>query len=153
MWTILPNLLLGDREDAGDLRRLRAAGVTHVLNCAKELPCRFPGEFIYLRLDLTDPDPALVRQIDRACDFIDTGRRGGTVLVHCTAAVSRSPAVVLAYLCHTGMTLVEAAEHVSRVVLTGVDESFLGQLARRFQAATAAADIQRLSLTLLGRTE
>jgi hypothetical protein len=41
MWTIFDNLFLGNREDACDRQRLREAGITHILNCAEELPCYF----------------------------------------------------------------------------------------------------------------
>ena len=41
MWEILPNLYLGDRADAQNLARLRERGVTHIVNCSRELPCPF----------------------------------------------------------------------------------------------------------------
>jgi predicted protein tyrosine phosphatase len=79
--------LLGDRDDARDLRLLTDRGLTH----AEEEACHFPDKSRYLHLRLKHPDEAFERLIPRACDFIDEGRTAGGVLVHCSAGVSRSP--------------------------------------------------------------
>ena len=63
MWEILPDLFLGDRGDARDRNRLRRHGITHIVNCSKELPCHFEGEFEYLWLRMDDPDPAFAEKI------------------------------------------------------------------------------------------
>ena len=152
MWPIIPGLFLGDREDARDEARLLREGITHVVNCAGELPCYFDGRFVYLWLKLKDPDDSFAAEIPRFCEFIDDGRRAGNVLVHCTAGVSRSPAVVLAYLCHLGEPLEKAAEQLSQAVQTGIDEVFLRQLAKYTGIETTVSDLNRLSLKLLGRS-
>src|SRR5262245_19345041 len=100
MWQILPELWLGDRGDAQDRERLRRRGITRVVNCSRELPCYFEGDLTYLWLKMEDPDPRFVAKVPRFVAFIDEGRRLGKVMVHCTGAVSRSPAVILAYLWH-----------------------------------------------------
>src|SRR4051794_35762467 len=102
MWQVMPSLFLGDLQDARDRQALHHERITHILNCAAELPCYFAGEFTYLSLTLRDPDARLESQIVKACEFIDKGRRNGNVLVHCIRAGSRSPAVVLSHLCHVG---------------------------------------------------
>src|SRR5262245_47765703 len=129
MIRILDGLYLGNREAARDLRRLKEAGITHVVNCADELPNYHDEHFVYLALRLHDPDPELCRHLPRACGFIDQARERGRVLVHCFAAVSRSPTVVLAYLCHLGDSLEQAARRLGRVAWTDPDLLHLRLLA------------------------
>src|SRR5438876_525792 len=130
MWEILPDLFLGDRGDACDRDRLRKRAITHIVNCSRELPCPFEGDFEYLWLKMEDPDPTFGTKIPVFCAFIDAGRIQGKVMVHCTGGVSRSPAVLLAYLCHLDGSLEQAATRLSRAVQTGIDEDFFYPLAR-----------------------
>jgi hypothetical protein len=153
MIQIVEGLFLGNRESACDRARLEQAGVTHILNCAHELPCYHEGAFTYLALRLHDPDPSLHTRLAQACAFIDAGRRQGKVLVHCVAAISRSPTVVLAYLCHLGEPLLEAARRLARIIHTGPDPIFLHQLACHFGAPCDEDELERLELILLGREE
>ena len=150
MWKIITGLFLGDREDACDLKQLRQEKITHIVNCAHELPCYFPEEFVYLWSRMKDPDLTFASQIPHACEFINKGRAQGQVLVHCTAAVSRSPAVILAYLCYQGTTLDQAAQQLSSIVLTGIDEIFLRQLVEYIGTRLSAHDLQHLAFKLLG---
>ena len=151
MWQVLPHLYLGDREDSRDRPGLARHGVTHVVNCAAELPCCFPAELHYLALGLRDPDPQFTARTRPAMAFIDEGRAAGGVLVHCTAGVSRSAAVMLAYLCHLGRPLHAACAELSRAVLTGVDESFLSQIAAAGGVELSRGQLKALSLVLAGR--
>jgi hypothetical protein len=48
VWEILSDLFDGDRGDARGCDRLRRHGITHLVNCSKELPCYFEGESKYL---------------------------------------------------------------------------------------------------------
>ena len=150
MWEILPDLFLGDRGDAGDRDRLRRRGITHIVNCSKELPCHFEGDFKYLWLRMEDPDPAFGEKLPVFCEFIDAGREKGKVMVHCTGGVSRSPAVILAYLCHIEGSLVQAIDRLSRAVQSGIDEDFFYPLARFHDGAFGAAEIKTWQRKLLG---
>jgi hypothetical protein len=105
MWRIVRNLYLGDEQDARNAFVLEQFGITHILNCAAEVPCVFRGRFRYRHLDLSDPDPAFIDHIPDLCRFIRAGRRRGAVLVHCRMGISRSPAAILAYLCSLGLSL------------------------------------------------
>jgi hypothetical protein len=151
VWQILPDLFLGDRGDASDRDRLRRRGITHIVNCSKELPCQFEGEFRYLWLRMEDPDPAFADKIAAFCEFMDAGRAKGKVLVHCTGGVSRSPAVILAYLCHLKGSLEGAVSHLSRGVQTGIDEDFFPPLAQFHGGKLSAAEIKEFQQRLLGR--
>lgn len=153
MWQIRPNLHLGDRDDARDLPRLRHRNITHVLNSAEEEPCHHPAHLHYLHLKMKDPDPRFEHLITPACDFIDAALRQPTgVLVHCSAGVSRSAAIVLSYLtCRTpDTTLAAAARELSARVLTNPDELFLTHLARHLRAPTDKPSLAHLTELLLG---
>jgi protein-tyrosine phosphatase len=152
VWEILPNLFLGDRDDAYDREQLRRRGITHIVNCSKELSCKFDGEFVYLWLRMEDPDPTFASRIPQFVAFIDEGRAIGKVLVHCTGGVSRSPAVILAYLCRLEGDLQRAADRLSRIVQTGIDMAFLRQIAQTYGAVMTAAEIEALEFKLLGRS-
>jgi hypothetical protein len=151
VWEILPDLFLGDRGDACDRRLLCQRGITHIINCSKELPCHFEGEFVYLWLRMDDPDPRFAAMMPEFCTFLDQGRRAGKVMVHCTGGVSRSPAVVLAYLAQLEGSLERAAERLSRAVQTGIDDDFLHQLARTRGVRLSPAELEAIQQTLLGR--
>jgi hypothetical protein len=152
MIRILDGLYLGHREDARDLAGLTRAGITHVVNCAHELPNYHEGSFDYLALGLHDPDPRMIHCFDRAWAFIDLARRAnGGVLVHCFAAVSRSPAIVLSYLCHLGDPLEEAAARLGALVWTDPDLLFLRQLMDRLGEGYTEERLLRVSLALAGR--
>ncbi|MBI3271071.1 MAG: dual specificity protein phosphatase family protein [Planctomycetes bacterium] len=110
MRRILKGLYVGNAGDAQDYRGLQRRRVTHILNCAIEVPCFFRGDFTYLELGLTDPDPNFADAIPDICAFIKVGRREGGVLVHCSAGMNRGPSAVLAYLCHRGRRLVDALD-------------------------------------------
>ncbi|WP_425395514.1 dual specificity protein phosphatase family protein [Aeoliella sp.] len=133
MWKVADGLFLGTIEDAEDVTSLRSLGVSYVVNCAKELPSSHENELIYLRLNLKDPDSGLMECLDAACEFIDNGRRSGGVLVFCQGAISRSPSVVLGYLCHGGSKLEEAVRELATVCQTRPNGVFLDQVAMHFE--------------------
>lgn len=47
-----PHICIGSGEDARNLGRLKEVGVTHVLNCARQLSSAHPKDFIHARLEL-----------------------------------------------------------------------------------------------------
>ncbi|KAJ6535929.1 protein-tyrosine phosphatase-like protein [Mycena vulgaris] len=74
--------------------------ITHILSIGSNPPTQLSG-VTYHRLALSDdPDSSLDKVISRANDIIASVRDmpTGRILVHCSAAVSRSPTVVAAYL-------------------------------------------------------
>jgi protein-tyrosine phosphatase len=152
MLAIIDRLYLGNREMAKDNRRLRENGVTHIVNCAEELPNYHPREFKYLSLKLKDPDPGLATALGDAIRFIDEGRAGGGALVHCFAGVSRSPAVILAYLCHHHAEPLEsAARRLAHVIWTNPDLLFLSQVAAYFGQPITPEEAEAISRILTGR--
>ncbi|MPC69208.1 Dual specificity protein phosphatase 14 [Portunus trituberculatus] len=90
-------------------------GVTCVVNATTELPnAPLQGVRVVAVRVADDPSADLASHLAAAADTIHQELcGGGRVLVHCVAGVSRSPALVLAYLVrHGGMTLREAFLHV-----------------------------------------
>lgn len=151
MIEIVEKLYLGNRQHAEDHGALVATGITHIVNCADELPNYHEGRFVYHAMRMADPDPDFHQRIGPACAFIDEGRASGKVLVHCFAAVSRSPSTILAYLLHRGDTLEEAARRLAAVVWTCPAKTFLEQLARFRAQEQETHDFEGLSDILCGR--
>jgi hypothetical protein len=100
---ISDTIVIGARDDVADGRLLQKLGVTHVLNCAVQLPNPHDGSkkhrFVYLKLPLVDDEKQdLSAFVQPACDFIRRAEEvRGRVLVHCIAGASRSVALVLIY--------------------------------------------------------
>ncbi len=144
MWRIVRNLYLGDAKDARDLPLLEGMGITHILNCAIEVPCWHRGRFRYRHLKMYDPDPEFTSHIPAICKFIHRGRRSGAVLVHCKGGLSRSPSAILAYLCWRKKTLDEAIELLQRRVgeaeLFLPAPDFLEQIELYFESAEGDAE-------------
>jgi hypothetical protein len=154
MIEIVEGLYLGNRESARDRRRLRQAGITHIINCAEELPNYHQDDFTYLALGLRDPDSRMHEHFAAVCTFIDDARqKQGKVLVHCYAAISRSPAIVMTYLCHLGNTMEAAAQKLGDIVWTDPDWTFLEQLAGHRGDTIDDERLMRLSLLLQGRRD
>ncbi len=129
MWQVLDGLFPGTNVDATDQRALKENSITHLLNCAVELPNEVDLLQI-LRLDMKDPDERMSDWFEETIRFIDEARpQGGGVLVYCQGAISRSPSIVLSYLCSAGMSLLEASKHLSTICPTRPNRTFLDQLA------------------------
>ena len=120
---ILPGLWLGPApvneegeayDDSNHLADLKAAGVTHVVNCTPAVP--FPtaeqlglgGDVGQCRVGVKDEDAEPIEDyFEEATAFMQEAiEGGGTVYVHCETGKSRSVTIVLAYrVKHCGETL------------------------------------------------
>lgn len=102
---VAPSLFVGDEHAAANVSGLRAAGVTHVLNCSS-LPNPLDGDPAapahYLSLGLLDNTsdlPRMQEALGTGVEFISQAiSSGGVVLVHCHRGVSRSATLAIAYL-------------------------------------------------------
>ncbi|KIM46368.1 hypothetical protein M413DRAFT_65079 [Hebeloma cylindrosporum] len=95
-------LFLGNIMAARSTRSLTENRITHILSvCSDPIPAEVPvGGIYHKRISVEDVDYAdLLIHLPSACHFIDQAlRSGGVVLVHCVQGISRSAAVVAAYL-------------------------------------------------------
>lgn len=109
---ILPGLYVGPFQPSWKRETLDHLGITHILCIAETreahiLKPKFPADFVYLIQDIRDADDQnLIRIFPQACSFIEGAlAHGGRVLVHCGDGISRSPAIVTAYvMIKTGLT-------------------------------------------------
>ncbi|CAN7993662.1 unnamed protein product [Ixodes hexagonus] len=94
-------LFLGGRDAAEDRSTVEALGITHILT-ADIFPLELEHnqrslQFLFLQVD-DRPEEDLLSHFEKACRFIDQGCRNGGCLVHCYFGVSRSAALVIAYI-------------------------------------------------------
>ncbi|KER21884.1 hypothetical protein T265_09889 [Opisthorchis viverrini] len=125
----------GNARDAQNNDLLSHLGITHIINVSVTVAPPFTNNqlYRYLILPVVDTDEQNLRpSIDRAVDFIyEAEKSNGIVLVHCVAGVSRSVAIVMAYLMHKyrNFTVLRALDFIqSRRPIAGPNLHFMGQL-------------------------
>ena len=93
-------LFVGSVGAAYNFERLKAAGITHIINVTNTLENKYPDHFTYLRIGLEDdPDTDISSHFSIAQTFIESVRgQQGKCLVHCYQGISRSVTIVSAYL-------------------------------------------------------
>ncbi|KAF3708294.1 Dual specificity protein phosphatase 13 isoform B [Channa argus] len=132
------NLYIGDEAVARDKTQLSSLGVTHILNAAAGQHRINTGQQFYEDLEVEyygveaadHPEFNLQPFFRPAAQFMDMAlKKNGKVFVHCAMGVSRSGALVLAYLmiCQ-GLSLVEAIIAVRLNRDIGPNSGFLEQL-------------------------
>ena len=95
---IIDNIYLGDFRTADDINILKEYNITHIINCAFNLPNRFPNEITYKRLDLRDePNQPIIEKLEEAYEFIKENK-DKNIFVHCVFGKSRSSSVVIFYI-------------------------------------------------------
>jgi len=99
-------LYMGGMQAAMNKKALLQEGITHVVNCAKNIKRvwtkfkEWTKTFTYLSMDMDDDSVCQIREhVYNALPFIDAAiQEGGKVFVHCAQGVSRSGTIVVAYL-------------------------------------------------------
>jgi len=130
---VIPDLLyLGPVSATSNTGFLSREGITQILSIGKSPAAQIEGTS-YLRLGLTDEEESDITEVvQRACEFIDAAAVSGDekVLVHCSAAISRSPTIVAAYLMkRRGMTLRESLQALVKArSVVSPNPGFLRQL-------------------------
>ncbi|XP_026164701.1 dual specificity protein phosphatase 13B isoform X2 [Mastacembelus armatus] len=135
---VWPNLYIGDESVARDKTTLSSLGITHILNAAAGRHRINTGQQFYSDLEVEyqgveaadHPEFNLRPFFSSAAQFIDSAlKKNGKVFVHCAMGVSRSGALVLAYLMISqGLSLVEAITAVRLNRDIGPNSGFLEQL-------------------------
>ena len=97
---VIDGIYIGSQDSANNLSELNECKITHVLNVAEEVKNAFPEQYKYLNIELLDLPQANIRQVfSHTNEFIKQAIADhGRVLIHCNAGISRSSAIVLAYL-------------------------------------------------------
>ncbi|ETW06118.1 hypothetical protein H310_03710 [Aphanomyces invadans] len=109
---VMDYVFLGGRQQAKNRELLESLGITHILNVTPTrkvdpvagVPNFFEKDnaFTYRRCALFDNQGEdILTSLDGCIAFIDQAKFHGRILVHCKAGVSRSAAIVLAYLMKT----------------------------------------------------
>jgi dual specificity MAP kinase phosphatase len=108
---ITKNLYLGSQYNRVGLRKLRALGITAIINMRMHSvysEAQYEG-FHYLHLPTPDNTPPDLEVLKEGANFADKEiKAGGKVYVHCRQGLGRGPTMAAAYLLKTGLTLEDA---------------------------------------------
>lgn len=135
---ITEGLYIGSMKAAINLKALEDCKITHIINCAKELPKLWPkfqqysNLFKYLNLEMEDTRiQRLEESIIKSYNFIKKSHdEGGNVLIHCVQGVSRSCSIVIAFLMKNhNLKFIQALELIKKVrPICNPNENFEKQL-------------------------
>ncbi|KAG0216483.1 protein-tyrosine phosphatase-like protein [Mortierella sp. GBAus27b] len=132
MQEIVPGLYLGGASPAQNRELLARKGVTHILRVTDAFVWEYTDDFTYKVIAVPDLDETnLLKFFPDTFEYInDAITRGGKVLVHCSAGVSRSVTIVCAYLMKTqNMTAETALDHVQSIrFVAEPNDGFVKQL-------------------------
>lgn len=94
---IIPGLYLSSQDPVVCCDILKKNKIGHILSIGIDICAKFDN-IQYYKCDLLDlPESDILSSIKKCIDIIDANRKEN-ILVHCNAGVSRSPAIVIAYL-------------------------------------------------------
>ena len=97
---VIGGLFIGDHVAADNKYILSRNNITHILTIGNGLYPKHPQKFTYKWIAELDTPTANLKQHFAVCHkFIgDVAEKGGRVLVHCYAGISRSATIVISYL-------------------------------------------------------
>jgi protein-tyrosine phosphatase len=115
---ITANLFLGSQYSLVGLKKLKALGVTAIVNM-REHPIfresQYEG-FHYLHLPTVDNTAPALQTLIGGAAFVDQKiQAGGKVYIHCRQGLGRGPTMCIAYLISTGLTYDDAFGLVKKV--------------------------------------
>ena len=126
---IIPNkLYIGNNESAKNLEILKKHQITSILICGYFLSEFFPGQFIYKTLEIQDNEyEIIINSLIKGIEFIE---KNETILVHCRQGISRSSAIVIAYIMYKEKKSYDEAENFVRTKKSDINpnENFVKQL-------------------------
>jgi atypical dual specificity phosphatase len=91
-----PYLYIGPRT-AATSSFITSNSITHVLSIGST-PVSIEPSVTYHRISLSDDPSSSIENVSDEADTVIDAAKSGKILVHCSAAVSRSPTIVTAYL-------------------------------------------------------
>ncbi|KAI1302381.1 Serine/threonine/tyrosine-interacting protein [Halotydeus destructor] len=139
MQQIVPGIYLGPYASAMRTQKenLKAQAITHIICIRSNIEAHlirenFPGEFQYLSLDIADlPTQSIIPYFPKVKEFVDNCLiNKGKVLFHGMAGISRSAALLAAYLMETtGCSSTDALKFIQKKrFCTFPNEGFRRQL-------------------------
>ncbi len=116
---ITADLFLGGQYNLVGLRKLKALGITAIVNMRETsiyTEAQYEG-FRYLHLPTVDNTPPTKDDLIRGADFVDHEIRvnKGKVYIHCRQGLGRGPSMAIAYLLKLGTTYDDAFALVLKV--------------------------------------
>ena len=105
------HLLLGSQYNLLGLQKLKALGVTAIVNMRVHNTYDDAAHegIKYLHLPTVDNTPPPLDVLIKGADFMDKQiKNGGIVYVHCRQGLGRGPTMAMAYLIKTGLTFADA---------------------------------------------
>ena len=115
---ITAHLFLGSQYNLLGLKKLKALGVTAIVNMRihNDYSDAAHEGIKYLHLPTVDNTPPPLDILMKGADFIDNEiKNGGSVYVHCRQGLGRGPTMAIAYLIKTGLTYADAYAMIKRV--------------------------------------
>jgi protein-tyrosine phosphatase len=115
---ITAHLFLGSQYNLLGLKKLKALGVTAIVNM--RVHNTYGGAvhkgIKYLHLPTVDNTPPPLEVLIKGTNFIDAEiKHNGIVYVHCRQGLGRGPTMAMAYLIKIGMTYQDAYNMIKRV--------------------------------------
>ncbi|TGM61261.1 dual specificity protein phosphatase family protein [Leptospira vanthielii] len=128
---VIEGLFISGLQASLNKNELRKIGITHILSLGSFLDDPHKGEFNHKSFRILDNKSELLSGILPECiEFIQEGRKNGKVLVHCLSGVSRSAAIVTAYLTKVnGMSVDDSMQFLkTKRKVVNINEGFKEQL-------------------------
>lgn len=97
---VYENIYVGNISTACNKQKLEELGIKHIITAISGVPKMYPNDFDYKLVDVLDiKKQDMTHVFDDTSNYIDEAlKKGGKVYVHCMCGVSRSVAIVCAYL-------------------------------------------------------
>ncbi|KAH3808941.1 dual specificity protein phosphatase 22-like [Dreissena polymorpha] len=96
---IISGVYVGNFRDAKDVVQLTDNGITHILSIHDNAKALLDDKEYLCIIASDTPDQCLTQHFPECIDFIHCARlKGGRVLIHCLAGISRSVTVTAAYI-------------------------------------------------------
>ncbi|CAM4011431.1 Dual specificity phosphatase, catalytic domain [Pedobacter westerhofensis] len=115
---ITADLFLGSQYSLIGLRKMKALGITAIINMREHSiysEAQYEG-FSYLHLPTVDNTPPTLEILIKGAEFADQEiKSGGKVYIHCRQGLGRGPTMTIAYLLKTGLTYEDAFALVRKV--------------------------------------
>ncbi|MCT8335078.1 dual specificity protein phosphatase family protein [Leptospira sp. 85282-16] len=128
---VIDGLYISGLQASLNKKELQKNGITHILSLGSFLDDPHKGEFNHKSFRILDNKSESLSTILQECmEFIEEGRKNGKVLVHCLSGVSRSAAIVTAYLAKTNGTSVDDSMQFLKTKrnVININEGFREQL-------------------------